>query len=188
VKTNFVSIIVIFFVASIFISYAFVALTLQKSYSIPDNEANYSNSTRGGEALTGEHPIPVMLNPHPGATNVSLDTLIYLYETRPVSNNLTIAPDVEIIEVTQEHVGQYSRITTYYPSENLRPNTTYNVSGTIMNLSAWWTFTTGSTVTPQQDYEILLSPYAWWIALIASIIATSIFIFIVRHSQLKINN
>jgi len=187
-KKNLFAITVIFFVASIFISYAFVALTLQRTYSIPDNEANYSNSTRGGEALTGEHPIPVMLNPHSGTTNVSLDTLIYLYETRPVSNNLTISPDVEIIEVTQEHVGQYSRITTYYPSENLRPHTTYNVSGTIMNLSAWWTFTTGSSVTPQQDYEILLSPYAGWIALLVSIVATAIFIFIIKHSQLKNNN
>jgi len=188
VKTNFVSIIVIFFVASIFISYAFVALTLQRSYSIPDNEANYSNSTAGGEAITEEFRVPVFYGPRHGAFNVSLDTLIYLFETRPVSNNLTISPNVKIIDVKQEYTGLASRITTYYPEELLKPNTTYNVSGTIMNLSAWWTFTTGSTVTPQQDYEILLSPYAGWIALIASIIATSIFIFIVRHSQLKINN
>ena len=184
---NLVSITVIFFIASIFISYSFVTLTLQRTYSIPENEANYNNSTQGGEAITGEHPIPVMLNPHPGATNVSLDTLIYLYETRPVSNNLTISPNVEIIEVTQEHVGQYSRITTYYSSENLRPNTTYNVSGTIMNLSAWWTFTTGPTITPQQDYEVYLTPDAWWIALIASIIATTSFVVIIKRIQSKKN-
>ena len=92
------------------------------------------------------------------------------------------------MDVKQEYTGLASRITTYYPDELLKPNTTYNVSGTIMNLSAWWTFSTGSSVTPQQDYEILLTPYAGWIALIASIIATIIFIFIVRHSQMKINN
>ena len=187
-KTNLVSIIVIFFVASIFISYAFVALTLQKTYSIPENEANFSNATAGGEAIGDEEDfmnVGVLIGPRPGATNVSLDTVIYLIETRPVSNNLTISPNVKIIDVKQKYTGVASRVTTYYPDELLRPNTTYNVSGTIMDLSAWWTFTTGSSIFPKEDYEMYLTPYAWLIALIASIIATIVFAVVVKRFQLR---
>jgi hypothetical protein len=174
-RTNIILTIIVFFLGTLLISYSIEALTINRAYSIPDNKGNYNNSTAGGEAFSDEYLVPVFYGPCPGALNVSLDTLIYLYETRPVQANLKISPDVKIILVKQEYVGVASRITTYYPSENLKPNTTYNVSGTIGELSVWWTFTTGSSITPQQDYEYLLSPYTWWIAIIAASIATTIF-------------
>ena len=186
-KTKLVSIIVIFFVASIFISYAFVALALQRSYSIPDNEANYSNSTVGGEAIGEEEDymnIGVFIGPRPGATNVSLDSLIYVDQMRPVYVDLQINPKIPLAQIERD-VGHASRLTIFYPEQFLQPDTTYNVSGTMMGLSAWWTFTTGSSIFPNEDYEVYLPFYAWWIAFLASIIATTSFVVIIKRIQSK---
>ena len=184
-KTNFVFIIVIFFVASIFISYALVALTLQTSYSIPENEANYSNSTQGGDALGDVDNfayVGVFIRPRPGATNVSLDTLIFVDQTRPVSVDLQINPETPMAQIKEEDVGHASRITIFYPAELLKPATTYNVSGSIMGLSAWWTFTTANSVIPQTEYDLFVSPYTWWIVVIAAIMTTTIFAKLIWHS------
>lgn len=91
---------------------------------------------------------------------------------RPVSVDLQVSPKVSWI-IKEEHVGIASRITTFFPAELLQPETTYNVSGTLGGLSAWWTFTTASSVIPQTEYEYILSPYTWWVAIIAAGIATS---------------
>ena len=64
---------------------------------------------------------------------------------------------------------------TYYPAELLQPETTYNMSGSFGSLSAWWTFTTASSVIPQSEYEFVSSPYALWIAIIIASITTLIF-------------
>ena len=92
--------------------------------------------------------------------------------------NVTITPATPIEHIKEEW-DFVSRTTKIYPTENLQPNTTYNVSGTLMELSAWWTFTTASTITPQIEYEVIPSPYTWHITLIATVIATTFFIVII---------
>jgi hypothetical protein len=176
----------IFFVACLFVSYLLITVlpisyTKHRAYSTPSNEGNYDSSTMGGEALLGIEgdnstipPVPVFLGPLPGATNVSLNTVIYVFQTRPVENEVELDPKTTFAKIENIHDFN-TRNTIYYPTELLEPNTTYNVSGSIMGFSAWWTFTTASMFS-QPEYEYNLTPYAWSIALTILIIATIIFI------------
>ena len=169
--------VIIFFLASLITSYIIIALTTQKTYSKPSNEANHNPSTIGGEAIGDTEyfvNVGVLIGPAAGATDVSLDTIIYVIETRPVAVDLQLNPKTAV-QVEKVIFGHPGRVTILYPDEHLQPNTTYNVSGSIMGLSAWWTFTTANSLIPQTEYEIFLSPYAWWIAIIAASIATAIF-------------
>ena len=147
----------------------------QRTYSIPDYQQTANNSTQGGEGLTGEFTVHIGLRPNPGAVNISLDTVIYLHEMRPVPKDLKVDPEIQFLDIKVEYVAVASRNTIYYPNELLQPNTVYNISGTISNKPVWWIFTTGSAVTPQTYYEIYISPYTLNGSLIVSVIATTIF-------------
>ena len=190
-------VVIIFFITSLFTAYLVITILPhsyyeKRVYSIPSNKANYTSSTIGGEALVGIEddespvpPVPVFLGPRAGASNVSLNTEIYVFQTRPVNVDLQVHPSVNFSNVEEEYSGVASRKTTYYPAELLEPNTTYNVSGSIMGYSAWWTFTTESSFS-QAEYELLLTPYAWLIAFVASSLATIIFAKIMwRKNRIK---
>ena len=180
--------VLIFFVTSLLISYTLITLTTQRVYSIPSNEGNYNSSTQGGDALGDAENfgyVGVFVGPRPGATNVSLDTLIYVDQSRPVNVDLNVNPEISIWQIKEKYYPVASRVTILCSAELLQPNTTYNVSGSIMGLSAWWTFTTGSSVIPQPEYETVLSPYTWYVAIIAALIATSIFALVARRLQHK---
>ena len=74
-------VIILFFITSILISYTVVTAATQRTNSIPNYEANPNNSTQGGQALGDENSfiyVGVFVEPKPGATNVSLDTSIYV--------------------------------------------------------------------------------------------------------------
>ena len=184
-----------FFVVCLFISYFLITVlpisySKQRVYSIPSNEANYTSSTRGGEALIGIEgddspipPVPVFLGPRPGATNVSLNTIIDVYQTRPVDvNSVKLDPEIAFARIENKYEGIASRDTIFYPAELLQPDTTYNVSCSIMGYSAWWTFTTASSFS-QPEYENILTPYALLIAFAVSITATIIFTKRIRKSN-----
>jgi hypothetical protein len=178
----------IFFATSLLTSYILIALTTQRVYSIPLNEASYNASTVGGEAFgNGEGTlfVGVFVGPRPGATDVSLDTVIYVDQSRPVSVDLHVNPEVPIEQTKEKYEAPASRVTILCPAELLQPNTTYNVSGSIMGLSAWWTFTTGSSVIPQPEHELVLSPYTWYVAIVAASIATSVFALAIWRSNLN---
>ena len=181
-KTNHLAILVIilFFFTSTLISYSIIASITQRTYSIPEYQSGTANnSTQGGEGLTGEFRVQVSLRPNPGSVNISLDTVILLYEMRPTSKDLQVDPKIPFLDIKEEYVALASRETTYYPIELLQPNTVYNISGTISNEPVWWIFTTGSSVTPQTDYKILLPSYTWIVTLATSLIATLVFVKIV---------
>ena len=186
-KKDVIIVVIIFFITSL--STAYLVITIlphsyyeKRVYSIPSNKGNYTSSTRGGEALIGIEgddspipPVPVFLGPRPGAINVSLNTIIDVYQTRPVMVDfLQLDPEIAFARIENKHEGVASRDTIFYPAELLQPDTTYNVSCSIMGFSAWWTFTTASAFS-QPEYESILTPYAWWIAFAASSIATIIF-------------
>ena len=186
-KRKAVMLAMVFFIASLLISYLIIVVLpysyyKQRAYSIPSNKGNYTSSTRGGEALIGIEgddspipPVPVFLGPRPGAINVSLNTIIDVYQTRPARVDfLKLDPEIAFARIENKHEGVASRDTIFYPAELLQPDTTYNVSCSIMGFSAWWTFTTASAFS-QPEYENILTPYAWWIAFAASFIATIIF-------------
>lgn len=155
----------------------------QRTYSIPEHQSGTANnSTQGGEGLTGEFRIQVSLHPNPGALNISLDTVIQLYEMRPTTKDLQVDPEIQFLDIKEEYVALASRETTYYPIELLQPSTVYNISGTISNEPVWWIFTTASAVTPQQYYEIYISPYTLHGSIIASAIATTIFTKIISKT------
>jgi hypothetical protein len=179
----------IFFLASLLTAYLVIAFTpyaydKQRAYSIPSDLEYGDSSSSGGEAFTGDFPIPVLLGPPPGATNVSRDTIVYVFETRPVSTDLHLNPETPIARIEQEWSPPASRVTILYPAELLQPTTTYNVSGSIGGKSAWWIFTTAPGPS-QPRTEYILSPHVWWIAIAAATAATSIFgvtIWRTRHS------
>jgi hypothetical protein len=179
---------VIFFVTSLLASYIIIAVITQRSFSVPSNEANYDSSTLGGEAFgngEGTLAVGVFVGPRPGATNVSLDTVIYVSQSRSVSVDLHVDPEVSIWQIKEKIEPPASRVTILCPAELLKPNTAYNVSGSIMGLSAWWTFTTGSSVTPQSEYEFVLSPYTWYVAIAVASVATVVFVLTILRSQHK---
>jgi hypothetical protein len=187
--------VLIFFITSLITSYIILTLTIQRTYSIPSYEGNYNPLTQGGDAL-GDSPeawgfgnVGVFVGPDPGATNVSLDTVIYAYQSRTVSVDLHFSPDIPIQRIREEYEPLASRNTIFCPAELLQPDTSYNVSGFIMGESAWWTFTTGSSVIPELDHDFLFFPYELWgFAIIAASIATSIFVVIIRSSRIQKKN
>jgi hypothetical protein len=171
--------VIVAFLLSFFIAY--FAMTLlpgayyeQRVYSVHPSldHPTKGSSSVGGEAFTGEFPVQVIVGPAPGDMNVSRDTIIYVLETRPVAVDLHLTPETPIARTTKEDGQDFpSESTTLYPAELLKPDITYNVSGTIMGLSAWWTFTTG--LEPEQPrMECILSPNVWWIAIAAAVAAT----------------
>jgi hypothetical protein len=183
---------IVFFVTSLLTSYIILTLTIQRTYSIPKYEGNYNPSTQGGDAL-GDSPeawgfgnVGVFVGPRPGATNVSLDTVIYAYQSRTVSVILHFSPAIPIQRIKEEYEPLASRNTIFCPAELLQPDTTYNVSGFIMGESAWWTFTTGPSVTPQSDHDFLFYSYELGgFSILYASIATSIFVGIIRCSHWK---
>ena len=185
----------IFFVTSLLASYIIIAVVTQRAFSIPSssiplNEANSDSSTLGGEAFgrgEGTLFVGVFVGPRPGATDVSLDTVIYVDQSRPVSVDLHVDPEVSIWQIKEKFEPPASRVTILCPAELLQPNTTYNVSGSIMGLPAWWTFTTGSSVIPQPEYEFVLSPYTWYVTIAAASVTTAIFALTLLRSQHKLN-
>jgi len=178
---------IVFFTASLLTSYVILALAMQRTYSIPSNEVNSNSSTRGGEYFESGVPSFVFFGPRIGATNVSLDTLIYVYQTRDADVDLQMSPQVSWYKIENVDDPPASRNTIFYPAELLQPNTTYNVSGSITSYSVWWTFTTASSVIPQTEYEYIPSPHVWWIAIIAASIFTSIFVKIIWRPKHKKN-
>lgn len=187
-KTPLILVIIIFFMTSLLTAYIAIILLPysyypERVYSTPTNEGNYNNSTQGGEASYSSFPLMSFIGPRPGATNVSLDTVIYVYQTRPVKVEIQLDPETTFAKIEDKEDPPASRNTIFYPAQLLQPSTTYNVSGSIMNLPAWWTFTTTSE-SSQVEYDSMLSPYAWWIAVLAAFITTTIFTVIIWKSYL----
>ena len=178
------------FTASLFTTYYALALTsyvyyTERVYTTPSlaygPESN--NSTVGGEAFVGESAVDVFIGPEPGATAVPRDAVIYVFQARPVTIDLHLSPATSIARTTEEEEG-FSQTTTLYPAELLQPATTYNVSGTISGLSAWWTFTTGLE-TAQPRTERILLPHVWWIAIAVATVVSAVFTVVwqIRRSR-----
>ena len=136
------------FISVLVISYLFINILTQRAYSFPSSKTNSNSSTRGGEYFEGDFPPIADFGPRIGATNVSIDTVIYVYQTRATTVDLQISPKVSWYKIENIKDPPASQNTIFYPAELLQPNTTYNVSGSIMGYSAWWTFITASSIIP----------------------------------------
>jgi len=166
----------IVFMVTLFLTHLAITFATpeQMGYSTPSSALpNSSSPDVGGEAFAEDNWVGVFLGPAPGDTDVPRDTVICVFETRPVGVDLHLTPETPVLRVTEE--WDFLSVTkTMYPKGLLQPGTTYNVSGTIMGLPAWWTFKTG--LEPAQPrMERLLSPNIWWIAVGAAILTTSAF-------------
>jgi hypothetical protein len=184
--------VIVVFLLSFFIAYFATTLTSWAYYEQRLYSEHLSldfplegSSSVGGEAFTDGNPVNVAVGPAPGDTNVSRDTVIFVDEVRPVHVDLHVTPEIPIARITKELEGFASEITRIYPAELLQHLTTYNVSGTIMGLPAWWAFTTG--LEPEQPrMERILFPSVWWIAVAAATLTTSIFtVALWRRRQTK---
>jgi hypothetical protein len=167
---------IVVFLLSFFFAYFAMTLTSwsyyeQRVYSEPSSDYPRKGSSSVGGEFTEDNLANVDVGPAPGDMNVSRDTIIYVYEVRPVKVYLHLTPEAPIARITKEPESFASEITKIYPAELLQPATTYNVSGTIMGLSAWWTFTTGLEPDQPRTERILL-PQVWWVAIAAAVAAT----------------
>jgi hypothetical protein len=116
----------------------------------------------------------ITLGPPPNSTNIPLDTTIIVDTLNFADvNDLHITPEVPIAGVTSENSGPLSSLETFYPAQQLKPATTYNVSVTIGEVPVSWSFTTTS-----EPFNPTISFYfatnMLWVALAAAFSATSI--------------
>jgi hypothetical protein len=149
------------FAASFITVFLAISLT-QSAYSTP---SSYLSDIDG---------FAIILGPPPNATDVALDTTIFVETWRETRvDNLSLTPEVPIARRSDERVAVASGLYTFYPAEPLKPATTYNVSVFIMNKIVSWSFTT----TPEPfrpGISFYLATYVFWIALATAIAGTSI--------------
>lgn len=170
-----------YLVAFFTISFTPYGYYTEHAYSESPTPASYDPSVIGG-AWENQ-----MLSPMPGAgsTNVPRDTAIWIDEPRPVKiENLSLSPPVPIVVITNGYV--FSAYVKVYPTELLRPNTTYNVSAIVAGTPSWWIFTTSSE--PSQPRLNYFS----WVAFSAATLTTLIIILIIllrrrKHTRILSN-
>jgi hypothetical protein len=162
------------FLVSFFVVFFAISLT-QSVYSTPAHSGFVST-----DAGT-----PLSVGPPPNATDIPLDTVIVLSQTRPGGPQLQITPEITIAKIvdTPDFPGVES---TFYPAEPLKPATTYNVTAVVWHEAFSWSFTT--TPQPfQPGISYYLAKFAFWIAL-ASATATTLAVGIIlwtRKPQLQ---
>jgi hypothetical protein len=96
---------------------------------------------------------------------------------------------VPIAYVTSETSGPLSSLETFYPAQQLKPATTYNVSVTIMGVPVSWSFTTTSE-SFNPTISFYLATNVLWIALSAAVSAASIagLAMWYKRKQVKVNH
>ena len=160
-KAKTILILTAVFAASFITVFLAISLT-QSAYSTPSSY------------LSGIDGLAIVLGPPPNATDVALDTTIFVETWRKTRvDNPRLTPGVPIARRSEEWVAVASRLYTFYPAEPLKPATTYNVSVFIMNQIMSWSFTT----TPEPfrpGISFYLATYVFWIALATAIAGTSI--------------
>lgn len=127
----------------------------------------------------------ITLGPPPNSTNIRLDTTIIIdILNSAIISDLHITPEVPIARVTSENSGPLSSLNKFYPAQQLKPATTYNVSATMMNVPVSWSFTTTSEPI-KPGISFYLATNAVWISLLTAVSATSIAGFAVWHKRKK---
>lgn len=145
------------FLVTFFVVFFAISLT-QSTYSTPVQ----------GKLEPGETPL--FVGPPPNATDIPLDTVIVLYQTRPGGPQLQITPDI-IMAKSVDTYDWASVESTYYPAEPLKPATTYNLTAVVWHETFSWSFTT--TPQPfQPEISYYLAKFAFWIALASAIALT----------------
>lgn len=163
------------FSASFLVVFLAIFLT-QSAYSTP---AHYISVVDG---------MGITLGPPPNSTNILLDTTITIDTLNSAEvSDLHITPEVPIARVTSENSGPLTSLKTFYPAQQLKPATSYNVSATIMDVPVSWSFTTTS-----EPFNLGISFYlatnVLWIALSAALSATSIFGFAMWYKRKQVNS
>jgi|WetSurMetagenome_2_1015567.scaffolds.fasta_scaffold731505_1 hypothetical protein len=128
-----------------FLTIAFLIITLVIFFSINAIHLSYSTPKLGdAHSSSNGPPFPVSIGPRDNSTGVLLDTKIVVFTFRwPSVTNLTISPQVPIREVVFE--PDLASYTTFYFSELLKSNTTYNFSVMVGNEK----FESNFTTTPE---------------------------------------
>jgi len=144
--------------ASIFVALSFT----QSAYSTPFSSLAFADG------------MDITVGPAPNATNVPLDSAITVDALASASlSDLHLTPDLSIASTTSTTSGPLTYKTTFYPTEPLKPATTYTVSVTVINTSTSWSFTT-QTGPFQPSTGYLLAKNAIWISIAVAAAATGI--------------
>ena len=161
------------FSASFLTVFSAISLT-QSAYSTPSHYV----SVVDGMGIT--------LGPPPNSTNIPLDTTIIIDTLNSAEvSDLRMTPEVPIARVTSETSGTLSSLNTFYPAQQLKPATTYNVSVTIMDVPMSWSFTTTSEPF-NPGISFYLATNMLWIALSAAVSATAIFGFAIWFKRKQV--
>jgi hypothetical protein len=150
----------------------------QSAYSMPSH------------AILAVDSMEITLGPSPNSTNIPLGTTIIIDILNFADvNYLHITPEVPIAYVTSETSGPLSSLETFYPAQQLKPATTYNVSVTIMGVPVSWSFTTTSE-SFNPTISFYLATNVLWIALSAAVSAASIagLAMWYKRKQVKVNH
>jgi hypothetical protein len=155
------------FSATFLIVFITIFLT-QSPYSSPPS---YSSLIKGMDIAVG---------PIPNSTNVPLDTAITVEALASTSlNDLLATPNVSFASVSSDTTGPLTYRTSFYPTKLLSPETTYNISVTIMKVHVSWSFTTTSQpFQPRTSYYLATND--WWIAFATATVSTAISILIMK--------
>lgn len=166
-KRNAILLLVIVFVVLYVATFAAISTT-NTAYSTPQTVPTdvYRNNSR--------IPIAVGIGPCPNAIDVPLNTAIVVFQLRSCKiENLELTPYVPILGRSDQAEGPASGITTFYPAVPLEPNTTYNVSVTVIDTVLSWVFTT-TVDSFQPSISYYLATYALGIAVVPATIGACI--------------
>jgi hypothetical protein len=159
-----------------FIATFLVIFLTQSAYSTP---YHYASDVAGMDFTIG---------PRPNATDVPLDTTITIDALSSAAlDDLHLAPEVPISRVGVEVSGTLSYQRTFYPTQLLKPATSYTVSVTIRDVPVSWSFTTTSEPY-HPTISFYLATYVLWIALSTATATTALVGLALRHRKNELTN
>jgi len=145
-----------------FLAVFLVISNTQSAYSTPNT---YLSEVKG---------MDITIGPKPNSTDVPLDTTIIIDALSSATlDDLDTTPKISISSIAVEVSGPLSYKQTFYPSQLLKPATSYTVSLAIRDIPISWSFTTTSEPY-QPTISFYLATYATWIALATAITLTSL--------------
>jgi len=143
-------------------------------------------STPAQDILTVDS-MAITLGPPPNSTDIPLDTAIIIDTVNSAEvSDLHIIPEVPVARVTSENSGPLTSLKTFYPAQQLKTATTYNLSATIMDTPVLWSFTTTSE-SFNPGINFYLATNVLWIAVSAAVAATSIAGFALWYKRKQVS-
>ena len=114
----------------------------------------------------------IKVGPPPNSTGIRLDTSIIIDALTSASlADFQMTPQVGIARLSSENSSPLTYLNSFYPTQPLKPATTYTVSVIVMNVPVSWSFTTTVEVF-SPGISFYLATNAFWTALLTAVLVT----------------